>query len=122
MNIAIIPARGGSKRIPRKNIREFAGKPMIAYAIDAARQSGLFEHVIVSTDDQEIADMAKAWAAEIPFMSPKNWRMIIRQRYLSLLKPLQNAKRMAGSQNMYAVFILPSRSFKLKILSFLCSI
>jgi len=71
MNIAIIPARGGSKRIPRKNIREFAGKPMIAYAIDAARQSGLFEHVIVSTDDLEIADKAKVWGAEIPFMRPQ---------------------------------------------------
>jgi len=70
MNIAIIPARGGSKRIPRKNIREFAGKPMIAYAITAAQQSGLFEHVIVSTDDQQIAGLAKEWGAEIPFMRP----------------------------------------------------
>lgn len=71
MNIAVIPARGGSKRIPRKNIREFAGKPMIAYAITAAKQSGLFEHVIVSTDDQEIAELAKQWGAEIPFMRPQ---------------------------------------------------
>jgi len=71
MNIAVIPARGGSKRIPRKNIREFAGKPMISYAITAAKQSGLFEHVIVSTDDQEIAKLAERWGAEIPFMRPK---------------------------------------------------
>lgn len=70
MNIAIIPARGGSKRIPRKNIKEFAGKPMIAYAITAAKQAGLFEHIIVSTDDQQIAEQAEEWGAEIPFMRP----------------------------------------------------
>lgn len=68
MNIAIIPARGGSKRIPRKNIRPFAGKPMIAYAIGAARASGLFEHVVVSTDDAEVASVARDWGGEVPFM------------------------------------------------------
>ena len=56
--IAIITARGGSKRIPRKNIKDFMGKPMIAYAIAAARESGLFSSVMVSTDDREIADIA----------------------------------------------------------------
>lgn len=70
MNIAIIPARGGSKRIPRKNIKEFCGKPMIAYAITAAKESGLFEHVVVSTDDEEIARIARAWGAETPFVRP----------------------------------------------------
>jgi len=70
MNIAIIPARGGSKRIPRKNIREFCGKPMIVYAITAAKQLGLFEHVIVSTDDEQIAEQAEKWGAETPFMRP----------------------------------------------------
>jgi pseudaminic acid cytidylyltransferase len=70
MKLAVIPARGGSKRIPRKNIRPFAGKPMIAYAIDAARASGLFEHVVVTTDDAEIADVARARGAEVPFMRP----------------------------------------------------
>jgi pseudaminic acid cytidylyltransferase len=70
MNIAIIPARGGSKRIPRKNIREFCGKPMIAYAITAAKESGLFEHIVVSTDDEEIARIARAWGAETPFVRP----------------------------------------------------
>lgn len=70
MNIAIIPARGGSKRIPRKNIRPFAGKPMIAHAIGAARASGLFEHVVVSTDDDEIAAIAQEWGAEVPFRRP----------------------------------------------------
>jgi pseudaminic acid cytidylyltransferase len=70
MNIAIIPARGGSKRIPRKNIKTFCGKPMIAYAIIAARESGLFEHIVVSTDDEEIAKIAKEWGAETPFVRP----------------------------------------------------
>lgn len=70
MKIAVIPARGGSKRIPRKNIRDFAGKPMIAHAIDAALASGMFGHVVVSTDDQEIAAIARARGCEVPFMRP----------------------------------------------------
>lgn len=70
MNIAVIPARGGSKRIPRKNIKLFAGKPMIAYAITAAQNTGLFDHVVVSTDDIEIAEVAQQWGAEVPFMRP----------------------------------------------------
>jgi pseudaminic acid cytidylyltransferase len=70
MTIAIIPARGGSKRIPRKNIKEFCGKPMIAYAIAAAKESGLFQHVVVSTDDEEIAEISRAWGAETPFVRP----------------------------------------------------
>jgi pseudaminic acid cytidylyltransferase len=70
MKIAFIPARGGSKRIPRKNIKEFCGKPMIAWSIEAAKVSGLFDHIIVSTDDAEIAEVAKQWGAEVPFMRP----------------------------------------------------
>lgn len=72
MNIAIIPARGGSKRIPRKNLKSFCGKPMIAYSIEAAQQSGLFDRIVISTDDEEIATMALNLGAEIPFMRPKN--------------------------------------------------
>jgi pseudaminic acid cytidylyltransferase len=68
--IAIIPARGGSKRIPRKNIRTFGGKAMISYAIDAARDSGLFDHVIVSTDDNEIAAISRELGAQTPFVRP----------------------------------------------------
>ena len=70
MRIAVIPARGGSKRIPRKNIREFAGKPMIGWSIEAALKSECFDHVIVSTDDAEIGEVAKAYGAQIPFMRP----------------------------------------------------
>jgi pseudaminic acid cytidylyltransferase len=70
MKVAIIPARGGSKRIPRKNIRPFAGKPMIVHAIDAARHCSLFDKVIVSTDDDEISAIAAAHGAEVPFRRP----------------------------------------------------
>ena len=70
MNVAIIPARGGSKRIPRKNIRDFAGKPIIAYSIEAAKKSGLFGRIIVSTDDGEIAEVARGCGAETPFVRP----------------------------------------------------
>lgn len=66
-NIAIIPARGGSKRIPRKNIRLFLGKPIIAYSIEAALKTGLFDDVIVSTDDYEIAEVAIEYGASVPF-------------------------------------------------------
>lgn len=68
--IAIIPARGGSKRIPRKNIKPFAGKPMIGFAIEAALRSGLFEHVVVTTDDAEITDIARSLGAQTPFTRP----------------------------------------------------
>jgi pseudaminic acid cytidylyltransferase len=68
--IAVIPARGGSKRIPRKNIKFFAGKPMIAYAIKAAQDSRLFDHIIVSTDSDEIAEISLQHGAKIPFLRP----------------------------------------------------
>jgi N-acylneuraminate cytidylyltransferase len=67
-NLCIIPARGGSKRIPRKNIKPFLGKPIIAYSIEVALQSGLFEEVMVSTDDEEIAEVAREYGAKVPFM------------------------------------------------------
>lgn len=71
-NLCIIPARGGSKRIPRKNIKEFLGKPIIAYSIEAAKESGLFDEIIVSTDDEEIAEIARQFGANVPFMRTPN--------------------------------------------------
>lgn len=68
MTVAIIPARGGSKRIPKKNIKNFHGKPIIAYSIESALESGIFSRVIVSTDDIEIAQIAKDYGAEVPFL------------------------------------------------------
>lgn len=70
MKIAVIPARGGSKRIPRKNIRMFAGRPIIAWSISAALQSKLFDIVCVSTDDEEIASIARRFGADVPFIRP----------------------------------------------------
>jgi pseudaminic acid cytidylyltransferase len=70
MNLCVIPARGGSKRIPRKNIRPFAGKPMVAYAIQVAQDSRLFGRIIVSTDDQEVAKVSQDYGAEVPFKRP----------------------------------------------------
>jgi pseudaminic acid cytidylyltransferase len=68
--LAVIPARGGSKRIPRKNVKPFAGRPMIGHAIAAAQAAGVFERIVVSTDDEEIADVARACGAEVPFRRP----------------------------------------------------
>ena len=69
--IAIIPARGGSKRIPRKNIKDFYGKPLIAYSIEVAKESKLFDKILVTTDDEEIASIAKKYGADVPFIRPK---------------------------------------------------
>jgi len=70
MNICVVPARGGSKRVPRKNIKAFNGKPIIAYSIEAALESSCFDQVIVSTDDNEIAEVAKMYGAKVPFIRP----------------------------------------------------
>lgn len=67
-SVAIITARGGSKRIPRKNIKQFSGKPIIAYSIEAALNAGIFQEVMVSTDDHEIAEVARQYGASVPFM------------------------------------------------------
>tara|TARA_R110002012_G_scaffold40878_6_gene112365 strand:+ start:1658 stop:2359 length:702 start_codon:yes stop_codon:yes gene_type:complete len=72
MNLAIIPARGGSKRIPGKNSKMFCGKPLIAYSIEAAKNSELFDKIIVSTDSQRIADIAIKCGADVPFMRPEH--------------------------------------------------
>ena len=70
-NIAIITARGGSKRIPKKNIKEFCGKPIIAYSLEAALNRGLFDEVLVSTDSEESAEVAKKYGANVPFSEVK---------------------------------------------------
>jgi len=72
MKIAVIPARGGSKRIPHKNIKPFAGRPIISYAIKAAQKTRLFDRIIVSTDDVQIAEVAQKYGAEVPFIRDKN--------------------------------------------------
>ena len=96
MRIAVIPARGGSKRIPRKNIKDFCGKPMIAWSIEAAKSSDLFDHIIVSTDDAEIAEVAKQWGAEVPFMRPAE----LSDDYAGTTEVIAHATRWALDQGM----------------------
>ena len=110
MKIAVIPARGGSKRIPRKNIRDFAGKPMIAHAIDAALASGMFAHVIVSTDDEEIAEIARVRGAEVPFVRPAD----LADDHTSTVPVIAHALRACGElgwQVDYACCIYPGVPF-----------
>jgi pseudaminic acid cytidylyltransferase len=87
MNICVIPARGGSKRIPRKNIKEFNGKPIIAYSIEAALKSNCFDQVIVSTDSDEIAEVAKKYGAHVPFIRPDK----LSNDYIGILPVIKHA-------------------------------
>ena len=110
MIVAVIPARGGSKRIPRKNIRLFAGKPIIAYPITAARDCGLFTRIIVTTDDEEIASVARAFGAETPFAVQQSSRMITRAPTRSRPTPWNGLPDAACRPAWRAVFIRPRRS------------
>jgi len=89
VKIAVIPARGGSKRIPRKNVKLFCGKPMIAWSIEAALQSGCFDEVIVSTDDDEIRQAALRFGATVPFMRPA----ALADDYTTTIHVMQHAAR-----------------------------
>lgn len=101
MRVAIIPARGGSKRIPRKNIKPFHGKPMIAYAIEAAQKSGCFDRIIVSTDDQEIADVAMANGAEVPFLRPAD----IADDHATTLDVISHAAKWLTDQGYHSKYL-----------------
>lgn len=94
-NLAIIPARGGSKRIPRKNIKDFLGKPIIAYSIEAALNSGLFDEVMVSTDDEEIAAVALQYGASVPFMRSEKTA----NDYAPLAEVVEEVKNDYGQMN-----------------------
>ncbi|GAA0841475.1 pseudaminic acid cytidylyltransferase [Marinobacter szutsaonensis] len=122
MIIAVIPARGGSKRIPGKNIREFNGKPMIAWSIQAAKASGCFDRIIVSTDDEEIARISRKWGAEVPFVRPAE----LSDDFTGTLPVIQHAIRWIGQNDAHvdyacciyatAPFVCPEdlkRGFKL---------
>ncbi|MDH5368429.1 MAG: pseudaminic acid cytidylyltransferase [Gammaproteobacteria bacterium] len=101
MKIAVIPARGGSKRILRKNIKNFCGKPMIAWSIEAAKTSGCFDQIIVSTDDHEIAEIAQEWGCDVPFMRPAN----LADDYASTPDVMQHAATWLNSQENKPSFI-----------------
>jgi N-acylneuraminate cytidylyltransferase len=96
VNVAILPARGGSKRIPRKNIREFCGKPMIAWPIEAAKATGLFERIVVSTDDSEVAALVREWGAEVPFVRPAELADDFATTDAVLLHAIAECRRLLG--------------------------
>lgn len=109
-NLCIIPARGGSKRIPRKNIRDFLGKPIIAYSIETALESGLFNEVMVSTDDEEIVKVAKKYGAKVPFLRSKETA----DDYATLadvVDEVKNSYQVAGITFDYICCILPTAPF-----------
>jgi len=111
--VAVIPARGGSKRIPHKNIRMFAGKPIIAHSIEVARASGLFDRVIVSTDSPQIAGVARQWGAEVPFMRPAELSDDHTQTDAVFLHALEWLAH-AGAEYEYACLIYPTAPFLTK--------
>lgn len=108
--IAIITARGGSKRIPRKNIKEFCGKPIIAYSIMAALESGCFDTVMVSTDDAEIAEIAGVYGAEVPFMRSEKTSGDFATTADVLLEVFEEYKK-RGQNFAYAACIYPTAPF-----------
>ena len=108
--IAIITARGGSKRIPGKNIREFCGKPIIAYSIKCALDSGLFEEVMVSTDSGEIAELARRYGATVPFMRSKKNAGDFAPTVEVILEVLQEYEKLGKSFHT-AVCIYPTAPF-----------
>ena len=108
--IAIITARGGSKRIPRKNVKEFLGSPIIKYSIDAALQAGCFDEVMVSTDDEEIAEIATNLGAKIPFLRSKENANDFATTADVIIEVLNNYKK-AGVEFEYACCIYPTAPF-----------
>jgi len=110
MNVAIIPARGGSKRIPRKNLKPFCGRPIIAYSIAAALESGLFAEVVVSTDDDEIARLAVELGATVPFRRPSHLAED-RTPTLPVIKHAVEAWESTHGPAAYACCIYPTAPF-----------
>lgn len=108
--IAIITARGGSKRIPQKNIRDFCGKPIIAYSIEAALNAGIFDEVMVSTDSEEIACIAKKYGAEVPFMRSQKTSDDMAPTKDVLLEVLEQYKA-RGKQFDYMCCLYPTAPF-----------
>ncbi len=101
MTICVIPARGESKRIPRKNIKDFNGKPMIQWSIEAADASNIFNNIFVSTDDDEIAEIAKSLGAEVPFIRPKE----LSDDYTNTTDVIAHATKWAMSESIDASIV-----------------
>ncbi|MBZ9631493.1 pseudaminic acid cytidylyltransferase [Salegentibacter sp. LM13S] len=113
-NLCIIPARGGSKRIPRKNIKDFMGKPIIAYAIEAALESKLFDEVMISTDDEEIAEIGRKYGAAVPFMRSKEAADDFATTVDVLLEVMEDYKKLGKDfENMCCIY--PTAAFVTKV-------
>ena len=108
--IAIIPARGGSKRIPRKNIKDFCGRPIMSYSIEAAKNSGLFDEIMVSTDDEEIAAVAKRYGASVPFLRSAAGSSDYATTAQVVLEVVEAYKK-AGEEFTYICCIYPTAPF-----------
>ncbi len=108
--LAVITARGGSKRIPRKNIKEFCGKPILAYSIEAALKSGVFHEVMVSTDDEEIAEIARKYGAAVPFMRSEHTSNDYATTADVLVEVLEKYEKL-GKEYAYACCIYPTAPF-----------
>lgn len=108
--LAVIPARGGSKGVPRKNIRPLAGKPLIAYAIETALASKLIDRVVVSTDDTEIAHIARRYGAEVPFMRPRDLAKDDSPEWLTWQHAIRTLKEMEGSLRIEVFVCVPPTS------------
>lgn len=108
--VAVITARGGSKRIPRKNIKDFCGKPIIAYSIEAAVKSNCFDEVMVSTDDEEIAEIAKQYGAKVPFMRSRETSDDYATMRDVLIEVIEKYKEV-GREFEYIVCIYPTAPF-----------
>lgn len=114
MNIAVIPARGGSKRIVGKNIRPFAGKPLIAYSLEAAKQSGLFDDIVVTTDSDEIAVIARDYGATYVVMRPEELANDVVGTFPVVQHALMSTSRTKDPWIMFAVFMQQRLFFRLK--------
>ncbi|WP_188066256.1 cytidylyltransferase domain-containing protein [Brevibacillus brevis] len=106
--LAIIPARGGSKGVPRKNIRELSGKPLIAWTIEEAKKSLYIDRVIVSTDDEEIAEVAREWGCEVPFLRPSEFA----QDHTPGIDPVLHAMEMLPGYD-YAILLQPTSPLRI---------
>ncbi|NQF13276.1 acylneuraminate cytidylyltransferase family protein [Brevibacillus sp. HB1.3] len=106
--LAIIPARGGSKGVPRKNIRELSGKPLIAWTIEEAKKSLYIDRVIVSTDDEEIAEVAREWGCEVPFLRPSEFA----QDHAPGIDPVLHAMEMLPGYD-YAMLLQPTSPLRI---------
>lgn len=110
--VAIIPARGGSKGVPRKNIKELAGKPLIAYTIEEAKKSNYIDRVVVSTEDTEIAEVARQYGAEIPFLRPKELAQDGSSSLSVILHAIDYLEKREGYLPSIIVFLQPTSPFR----------